>query len=225
MINTIIFDWDMTIVDSLAKITQVKQLLAKKYQLSLPTLQQVKAVLGQPFREEALVSCFPEASSTLLDLLAADFHRLMQHDEHQAPLFKYARYVLTLLKENNFKLAIATSKSRSELTSALQYHQLQDLFEVSCCGDEFQNQGKPNPAMLLHIMQALNINANNCCYVGDAKVDIEMAKKANITMIAINTGVYDDQSLAALHPDYIVNDWQALLQQVNELCAHQQFSY
>lgn len=206
MIKLIIFDWDGTLADSVNKIIQCKRFLAEQYQLSPPSEETIRSVLGLKF-ENAMRICFPDASPVTLQQLGEDFHRLMQQDNYQAALFPHVKKILRHLKKK-YKLAIATSKARIELDKALSYNELQDTFDATYCSEE--HAGKPLPAMLLNLMEKFKIRPNECLMIGDTTIDIEFARNAKVKTVGVTFGAHTPEQLNTMNPIALINDWMEL---------------
>lgn len=215
MLKLLVFDWDGTIADSVGDIINCKHFLAKKYNLPLPSEETIKNVLGTKF-EDAMQRCFPSASPHLLRKLSQEFHHLMQQGDYQTALFPNAKEILKELKQQNmFKFAIATSKDRQELNSAIEYNGLFDLFDVTCCGAE--HQSKPNPSMLNYIMTKFNIKPHECIMVGDTVTDIQFAANAGIKTIVVTFGAHSVEKLQSMNPLALIDEWKQLPEIINKL--------
>ncbi len=204
MLKLLVFDWDGTLADSVGKILACKQWLASQYGLAPPSETTVRAVLGLDFGK-AMSLCFPEASQDLLATLKQDFHSLMQQETYQASLFNHAKTVLEELRAQNFKLAIATSKSRKELDQALRMHQLIDTFDVTCCAEEYA--AKPHPAMLEHLIKVFKLAPHECLMVGDTTFDIQFALNAQVKTVCVSFGAHSRSLLQTMEPLAIIDDW------------------
>lgn len=216
MLKLIVFDWDGTLADSVSKIVACKKFLAFKYGLQPPSEEIVKSVLGTKF-EDAMVKCFPTASSDLLKSLGEEFHSLMQEEQYQATLFPMAKEVLNALKQRGFKLAIATSKDKSEMAKAIQYCGLEKMFDIICCGKEYGE--KPNSSMLVHIMKTLKIREDECIMIGDTVTDMEFAKAANVKAIGVTFGAHSHEKLKTYEPVVFLSDWKQLTGVIDKLCS------
>lgn len=147
----------------------------------------------------------------------------MQQENWQAPLFADASEILRKLKLNNFKLAVATSKSRLELNSALAFNKLADIFDITCCGEEYCH--KPHPAMLEHIRSQFSLLPNQCIMIGDTITDINFAKNANIETIAVSFGAHTAEYLQTASPLAIIDKWTQLPELIDVLCTSNPVSY
>jgi len=65
---------------------------------------------------------------------------------------------------------------------------------------------KPHPFMAQKIMAELGVEPKQTVLVGDAATDMEMARNAGVTPIAVLTGHLTRQEAEALGVDYIIND-------------------
>lgn len=214
MIKLLVFDWDGTLADSVSKIIQCKRFLAKKYNLPVPSDETIKHVLGMKF-ENAISLCFPTANQDCLSKLGEDFHLLMQQNEYQADLFPQAKEILLFLK-NGFKLAIATSKNKKELTTALIHHEITDIFEVVCCGNEYQS--KPHPAMLNYIMEQCGVCPDETLMIGDTTTDIAFSKNAGVKVVAVTYGAHHENKLKLASPDELISGLCELPKIIEKLC-------
>ena len=215
MLKLIVFDWDGTLADSVSKITACKKALAAKYELTPPSAETVKSVLGTPF-ESALEKCFPTASQELLKKIGEEFHALMQEDIYQATLFPFAKEMLVSLKNKGFSLAIATSKNKAEMKKAIEYNGLENMFDLICCGKEYGE--KPHPAMLKHIMIECRVTENECIMIGDTTTDMAFAKNAAVKAIAVNFGAHYHEKLKIYKPVAFLDNWKQLTGVINNLC-------
>jgi len=204
MRRLIVFDWDGTLADSVNKIIECKHFLARKYDLPIPDRTVIRGVLGTPF-EQAMRQCFPTASESLLETLCREFHLLMQLPQYQAELFPKAKELLSTLKAQGLKLAVATSKNRKELDSALEHTQLVGVFEITCCGAEHRE--KPDPAMLHYIMQMLKVQQDECLMVGDTVTDIFFAANAGVPAVCVTFGSQSAEKLTTANPLTLIDNF------------------
>jgi phosphoglycolate phosphatase len=203
----IVFDWDGTLADSVRQIVACKAEVARKHNLTPPTEEVVRGVLGIEFMK-ALSICFPNANADILAKVALDYHVLMQESRYQATLFEGARETLNLLKKKNIILTIATAKARVELDYALHFLDLEGFFDFTCCSEEFKP--KPNPAMLNAIMAYTGISVVNIIMLGDTTTDMMFARNAKISSIAVTFGAHSKIQLSALEPLAFIDHWNQL---------------
>lgn len=212
----IVFDWDGTLANSVNLIANCKRILAKKYSLSHPSKQTIKNVLGMGFNK-ALQICFPTAKNDTLNSLAEEYHQLMQQDAFQAALFPNVKRILYGFKKQKILLAIATSKSRLELNRSLTYHNLTEVFDITCCSEEYL--AKPHPKMLVHILERFNLQPNKCIMIGDTTYDLEFSRNADVDAIAVTFGAHSPERLMIEKPLALLDKWIELPNLLEKICA------
>ena len=212
-LRLIVFDWDGTLADSVGPIIRCKQFLAQTYELPEPPEALIKEVLGTDFNE-AMKRCFPNTSDDLLEKIKQEFKQLMQQEGYQANLFSGVREMLAALKGQGITLAIATSKSRSEFTTALAYTELEEYFDYICCAEDYKP--KPDPMMLNYLLQHYSLNPENCLMLGDTTADIQFATNAQIPIICVTFGAHSRESLAQHNPLALIDEWEQLFPMIEQ---------
>ena len=93
--------------------------------------------------------------------------------------------LLHFLKENNYKIGLATSSTRDRALNILRQHGIIDYFNSFVFGNEVE-KGKPNPDIFLKVCEKLNENPKNCLVLEDSEAGIEASYSANIPVICIS---------------------------------------
>jgi phosphoglycolate phosphatase len=190
-VRLIVFDWDGTLMDSEAQI--VSCLRAVLHDLSLEPLNDatLRNVIGLGLREavDELVPGRDEA-----------FHQafVTRYREHwfnsgESSLFSGVVDMLEAFRRQQLLLGVATGKSRRGLDRVLGETGLANCFDATRCADEAPS--KPNPQMLLDLMDQLGVTPAQTVMVGDTEYDMEMATNAGVAKIAVTTGVHSEQRL------------------------------
>jgi phosphoglycolate phosphatase len=63
---------------------------------------------------------------------------------------------------------------------------------------------KPHPAMLLEVLQQLNVPADNALYVGDSDTDVRIARAAGMPVVLVSYG-YTDVPASQLAADGVID--------------------
>jgi phosphoglycolate phosphatase len=206
--DLIIFDWDGTLIDSINWIVRCLQQSAERCNCKIPNAQAARNVIGLSI-DNALQNLFPEADEPTREQLRRCYSReysswqIGRHD-----LFSGVYEMLVQLKEAGYHLAVATGKTRSGLAQALQATGTEDLFCVTRSADE--TASKPDPKMIVEILRHVDAANERTLMVGDSIHDLQMAKNARISAIAVACGA---------HPETILQQHQPLacLRQPTEL--------
>ena len=128
--------------------------------------------------------------------------------QHELSLFSGALEMLRDLKNQGFKLAVATGKSRRGLNEALAHTDLQDLFDSTRTADE--TAGKPDPRMLHEIMDELGVAPERTVMIGDTTHDLQLAKNALTHSVAVSYGAHAVHEFANYQPVATVDDMDGL---------------
>jgi phosphoglycolate phosphatase len=193
----IVFDWDGTLFDSAAVITDCIQQAARDMALPVPDRRTASHVIGLGLHDSlrfALPALAPERYPEFLGL----YRRYFVEREDSLSLFPGVAALLEELQARGHRLAIATGKPRRGLTRALAASGLGPLFAASRCGDE--THSKPHPAMLLELMEELSLRAEELLMIGDTSHDLGMAKSAGVDAVAVSYGAHPVETLRALAP-------------------------
>lgn len=187
----LIFDWDGTLSDSLARIVECLQISAAEQGLLPPTPEQGREVIGLGLGE-ALHSLFPELDDIQLAALRASYSRnYVLLDREPAPFYPGVLETLDRLRSAGFALVVATSKSRRGYDRVVAGHGLEGFFHASRCADE--TLSKPDPRMVNELLAECGFQPEQALMVGDTEFDMEMAVRARVERLAVSYGAH--------HPD------------------------
>ena len=207
--SLIVFDWDGTLFDSAAVITEGIRHAARDMGLPVPDRETASHVIGLGLGDSlrhAMPTLPPERYPEFLGL----YRRYFLEREDSLTLFPGVPELLVELKERGHRLAVATGKPRRGLDRALQSSKLGALFDATRCGDE--TQPKPHPAMLLELMLELELEKNELLMIGDTSHDLGMAQNAGVDAVAVSYGAHPEESLQALAPRACVSSVEELRQ-------------
>ena len=108
------------------------------------------------------------------------------------------RVVRRALGRRLTRLRAATGKSRRGLDRSLEATGLKPCFRASRCADE--THPKPHPAMLLELMNELDVPAERALMIGDTSHDLDMARAAGVDALAVTYGAHAEDSLRSCQP-------------------------
>lgn len=203
----LVFDWDGTLMDSAAAISESLQAACADLGLPVPSSQRARYVIGLGLKDALryVLPDLPEAEyPRLLDRYRVQF---LQRDGGTT-LFPGAAEMIRDLHADGFLLAVATGKSRRGLDRALEETGLGDFFDTTRCADE--GFSKPHPGMLEAVMDALVTPPAATVMIGDTTHDLEMANAAGVAAVAVTYGAHDRPALAACRPLAMIDELQGL---------------
>lgn len=91
------------------------------------------------------------------------------------------------LKSRNFKIGLATNSPNKIIPTVLQKLEIEHLFDTISSAD-FEEKGKPDPAIYLTTAAKLNVPVDNCIAIEDSYSGMLAAKKAGMTVVAFTNG-------------------------------------
>ncbi len=196
--DLIIFDWDGTLINSIDWIASCLQQAAVQCGIAVPETQAAKDVIGLSINN-AMQTLFPEIDPLTQAQLVAYYSQLYSSKQISPDdLFPGVYPMLVELKASGYQLAVATGKTRVGLQKALKATGTEELFCVTRCADE--TASKPDPKMLLEIIQHTQAAKERTLMIGDSIHDLQMALNAPISAIAVSCGANSAELLQQYHP-------------------------
>lgn len=213
--DLIVFDWDGTVMDSTALIAGSIQAACRDVGLPEPTDVVARYVIGLGL-DEALRYAVPDLKESRRGELVERYrHHFLAQDESVA-LFDGARQTIAGLHAAGSLLAVATGKSEQGLKRAMQTSGMKSYFYATRTADK--TLSKPNPAMLLEIMDELGVVARRALMVGDTTHDLQMAHNAGVDAIGMTHGAHPADQLRELNPLMLANNFFELQVWLKERC-------
>ena len=206
-IKLVIFDIDGTLVDAYSAIEKSVNYAMKKMGYPLRDYMTIRRVVGGG--DEKLLEQFVGTK----DLKKALF---LYRRHHKTALPKYsilmpnARRVLRYLKNKNYKLAIASNRPTKFAQILIHHLNIAQYFNYSLCADKLRFS-KPNPEILLKIMQKLHVKRNQSLYLGDMTIDAQTGKRAGVKTIIVTTGSSTISEIKEANPQRVIRNLSALL--------------
>lgn len=193
----VLFDWDGVLLDSLGAAFNVynrifarvgtKMLTKDEYlELQSPNWYDFYVKIGLP------TSLWREV----------DHEWLRLYEEENPDLHPDAVRCLSSLKEGGLKLALVSNGSRARLEDELSKFDVGRFFGAVIFGEK-KEELKPSPVMLQRALGALGVEPTDAVYVGDSPADIQAAKNARVSSVAIARGPIQIKRLSGERPDHI----------------------
>lgn len=206
----ILFDLDGTLTDSGEGITKSVQYALKSFGILVDDLKELNKFIGPPLNDS--------------------FKEYYNFDEEKAQLglVKYREYfadkgiyenklydgipeLLEVLKKNNKKIVLATSKPEVYARQILQYFKIDKYFDFAA-GADFEETRVNKGDVIKYALQEANItDLSKVIMVGDREHDIIGAKENNIKSVGVLYGFGDVIELTQARAEYIVKDTEELL--------------
>lgn len=182
MINTVIFDFDGTIMNTNIVITASwKHAYRTIYGKEMPD-ERIKATFGEPITI-SMKREFPHMDPEE----AAAIYRNYQ-EAHKAQLVKLFPGMDTLMEEvqkRGYKTAIVTSRFKNSLMEYLETFGLTGYADVVVTGNDSKAH-KPDPEPILIALEKLGSKPEESIMIGDSMFDILCAKNAGCPSVLVS---------------------------------------
>jgi HAD superfamily hydrolase (TIGR01509 family) len=207
-IDTFLFDWDGTLIDSALS--------------SFAAFQNTFLDLGIPIELRRYEEIYSPNWYNMYQKLRlpkkkwqeADSLWTHHYSNSDAPLVQDGEYALKELHSRGYWLGIVTSGTRPRVQGELVRFGLLNIFKTVVCNEDVTNK-KPHPEGLELAMKQLEKQPGFCCYVGDSPEDIEMGKRANVRTIGIRSRYPNSKMLSAARPDFHFDSILQLLSHID----------
>ena len=203
----IVFDLDGTLMDSTAVIAGSIQAACRDLDLTVPGDEAARHVIGLGLNQ-ALRYAVPDAPESMYVPLVERYRHHYLAQDRAIPLFEGARETLAELHGAGHWLAVATGKSRMGLDRALDSTGLKRYFHATRTAD--QTFSKPDPAMLLELLDELAVGPERALMIGDTTHDMQMAQNAGVDAVAVLYGAHPPEQLQELKPLALARDFAEL---------------
>jgi len=206
MKKLIIFDMDGTLVDSSLTIANAINNVREKLSLAPMDEAEILDKVNDPNLNPAVYFYETEQFTPEHEQWFSEYYT--QNHEKELRLYEGIEELLNKLKAKGYLLALATNAYRNSTLESLKHLNLMETFDSVVCFDDVK-RGKPNPAMLLKILEDLHVSNEEALFIGDGERDMLAAKAANIDYIMVNWGFSE-------YTENVIESVEALEQKILE---------
>lgn len=190
MKNTVIFDLDGTILNTLDDLTDAVNFAMASHGFPTHSADKIKTFVGNGIRKLVERSVPLNCSEEVLNECFLDFCRYYEeHMNDKTAPYDGIEQLLKELQEARFKTAVVTNKA-DFAAQALCKKMFGDLITVTA-GANDNIRHKPCPDSTFKVLNTLGIKAENAYFVGDSDVDVKTAENAGIDFIGVLWGFRD----------------------------------
>ncbi len=179
----VLFDLDMTLVDSSEAITATLNAVAAELGLRGVGREEVVPLIGMPL-EESMRELWGFCDGGMLSL----YRRLFW--EHEGSLLRTmdgAEEVLEGLRGMGFLLGVLSN--RKDVGLVLEHLGILGYFD-GFWGMLDVPEPKPSPRALEHALTALGLSREEALFVGDSMIDARCARGAGVDFLGVATGAF-----------------------------------
>lgn len=206
--NTLIFDFDGTLADTVKLSHQVMNELAVQFNFNTITEDDVRQLKELPALQ--VLKSMGIAKYKVPFVMAAGKKAIFKRigEVHLKDGFQP---LLDKCREHS-RLGIVSTNSRKNVDTFLTNHQIPFDFVYA----DAKLTGKAR--LLKKVVKKQQSDKGRTLYIGDEIRDIKAAHKAGLKVIAVTWGYNTKAALSAAGPDYLVESLRELEQAVDEFC-------
>ena len=202
--NTIIFDLDGTLLDTLEDISNSVNATLERYGYPTRSLEEIRDCLGDGSSAFFRYLLPPDSGEDILTACSSEYRNfyLSHMFDHTKP-YDGIMELLEFLKNRNCKLAISSNKidvAVQELTK----HFFSPYINVALGAPP--RHKKPDPYNIYQIVNALDAKMNDLVHIGDSEIDIETAKNIEMPGIMAAWGYRGREWLTEYGADIIADN-------------------
>ena len=188
MINTVLFDFDGTLVNTNDVIIASWQHTYMYYLGREESLEKITACFGEPLLL-TMEREFPEVDPRESAGVYRNFQK--ENADELVKIFPGIKELLESLKTDGFRMGVVTSRTRESAQRYMDMFGIGDYFEemVSCDDTEIH---KPNPEPILLCLKKMGITAEEALMVGDSPFDIKCANNAGVKSVLVGWRITGD---------------------------------
>ncbi len=200
MIKLVIFDLDGTLVNAYQAIINSVNFTLRK--LGYPTQSGRKILKAVGWGDKSLIGAFVKEQDIEKALVIYRRHHKGSLTR-SSRLLPFVKSTLEYLKRSGFKLAIASNRPTEFTNLILRRLKIKKYFAYCLCADKL-TQGKPDPEILLKVIEKLNVSKEEALYVGDMAIDALAGNNAGIKTVIVRGGLSTLKEIKAVRPYRII---------------------
>ena len=213
MIDTVLYDFDGTIMDTNDVIIGSWQHVYKTLRGEEGDLTYILSTFGEPL-EYSMETSFPEVSKEESVKIYRDWQK--EHFLDMIHLFPGVEEMLAEVKARGYRTGIATSRLSESLHRALSHFDLYKYFDAIVAVEDIE-EAKPAPDTIYKVLDKLNARSENAIMMGDSRLDILCARNAGVPSVLVGwsatlAGKTKEDFVPGEAPDFIIQKPEELFE-------------
>ncbi len=209
-IDTVIFDLDGTLLDTLDDLTASVNYALAKSGLPERNRTEVRRFLGNGAEElmrSAIEGRLSDEQSDECIRIFKDYYK--DHMNIKTKPYAGVMELIRKLLEKGYHLAIVSNKFDTAVKK-LNENYFEGLFPVAI-GESENVTRKPAPDTVIKALEELGSSKEKAIYVGDSEVDYLTAKNSGLPCVNVTWGFRDEELFKKLGSDYVIRNPMELL--------------
>ena len=219
MKSLVIFDLDGTLLNTISDLGQACNYALETMGFQPHPITAYNFMVGNGVRK-LIERAEPDADAATVDTLLQHFREY--YDEHCIDTtipYPGISELLSSLKDNGIKLAVATNKYQSA-TRKIINHCFPEIEFESVMGQIDSRPIKPDPSIVFAILNDTPTPKKDVMLVGDSAVDMETARRACVDSVGVTWGFRSVSELRKAYADHIVSNANEIFKLATQKCRY-----
>lgn len=193
-VNTVIFDMDGTVLDTLEDLTVSVNYVLSKFNMPEHSEEEYRKFFGNGIKY-ALKCAVPEETpeEVIEEMLPIFREHYNEHCHDRTKPYDGIIELMSMLKANGYKMAIVSNKIDSAVKE-LNDRFFSEYVDVAI-GEKPGIKRKPAPDTVLAALDELGSKKEAAVYIGDSEVDLQTALNSELPCISVLWGFRDKDFL------------------------------
>ena len=206
--DTLIFDLDGTLIDSAADVHFSVNCALKEMGSPPVSREEIRRAIG-PGQDGFLKVIFPDGNKADVHQFIPIFRKYYwDHCLDQTVLFPGIQPLLSTLMDIQF--AIASNKPKAFIERITAGLNILDRFRC-VVGPEDVEHVKPDPEMVIKVLELCGCAADRALLIGDTNRDIMAGRAAGVRVCGVKYGYGDIHEIENQKPDFLIDHAEELL--------------
>ena len=215
-INTVVFDLDGTLLDTLTDLMNSVNVALRKYDLPERSYQEIRSFVGNGVRLLVERAVPAQTKEELTDSVFSSFKQhYMEHCKDTTKPYAGIIPLLKDLKEKGYKLSIVSNKLQGAVSELNE--QFFSAFVDVAIGESENVRRKPAPDSVFRALELLGSSKDEAVYVGDSDVDVATARAAGLQCLSVLWGFRDEHLLRKCGAENFVSAPQEVIDFISVL--------
>ena len=194
-IKAVLFDMDGVIFDTERQYLKEWEAIFKKYGYKMKKEIYI-SVMGRGRKKVKEIFKEKFGEDLPIDKMYIEKDKMLKKavENNKVPLKEGALELLEFLKENGYKIALATSAKRERVKIQVSHAKIENIFDAIVCSEDITNS-KPDPEIFLKAAEKVCVNPENCIVIEDSEAGIKAAFNAKMMGFHIEDLKKADESI------------------------------
>ena len=213
--NTVIFDLDGTLLDTLDDLTASSNYAMKEMGFPLRSKDEIRSFVGNGILV-LIRKCVPEGTDDETIEKALDIFKKHYgvHCNDLTKPYDGIRELIAALQEKKVKMAIVSNKADFAVKELAEIY-FKGSIPVAIGENEAAGiRKKPAPDTVYKAMELLGSSADESVYVGDSEVDVKTAANAGLDLVLCSWGFRGEAFLKSLGSHIIIHKPLELIEHI-----------